>query len=183
MSPSRAALWERSHTRFALRLAAGVLVAFVAADHYYEYSVEQYSVLPTIGTLFLLNFIAATVCGLLLLAPLERVLHRVGRATWWLAAFGGFAIGTTSLIGLLVSEQTPLFGYMELNYRPAVLVGLTSEAASTVFCAGLLVLDFRGLPDSPLGWALKQSRRRPTGAPTRDDPRRDASPATEVLSS
>ena len=59
----------RSRGRFALRVLGAMLLLFVGADRYYEYSVDQYSVLPTIGTLFLLNFISATVFGLLLLGP------------------------------------------------------------------------------------------------------------------
>jgi hypothetical protein len=131
--------------RLALRLAAGALVLFVGADHYYEYSVDHYSVIPTIGTLFLLTFISGTVGGLLLLAPLERISRRFGRVTTWLTALGGFALGATSLIGLLVSEQTPLFGFMELNYRAAIWVALASEAAAVALCALVLVLDLRRL--------------------------------------
>ena len=41
--------------------AAGALALFaVAADHLYEYFVDHYSAIPTIGWLFLLNGIGAT---------------------------------------------------------------------------------------------------------------------------
>jgi hypothetical protein len=122
---------------------AAILLLFVGADHYYEYSVDQYSVLPTIGTLFLLNFISATALGLLLLAPLKRMFHRFAGPALEISAAAGFGVAATSLAALLVSEQTPLFGFMESNYRPAILVAIASEAAAAVCCALLLVLSLR----------------------------------------
>lgn len=130
----------QSHARIAMRVLSAVLLLFVGADHYYEYSVDQYSVLPTIGTLFLLNFISATAVGLLLLAPLDRVFHRFAGAPLQIAGGAGFGIAATSLAALLVSEQTKLFGFMESNYRPAILVAIASEAAAAVCCALVVVL-------------------------------------------
>ena len=132
-----------SHRRTAVRIAGAMLLLFVGADHYHEYSVGQYSVLPTIGTLFLLNFISATAIGVLLLLPLERMFHRVGRRLLETLSFAGFAIAATSLAALLVSEQRPLFGFMELNYRPAILVAIATEAAAAALLASLLVLMLR----------------------------------------
>jgi hypothetical protein len=134
----------RSHARLAVRVLGALLLLFVGADHYYEYSVDQYSVLPTIGTLFLLNFISATTIGLILLAPLQRLFHRFSRAALQIAAVSGFGVASTSLAALLISEQTRLFGFMELNYRPAIVVAIASEAAAAVFCALLVVLSPRG---------------------------------------
>lgn len=131
---------DSSRTRVAVRLLAAVLVLFVGADHYYEYAVGEYQVLPRIGTLFLLNFISATAVGVALLLPLERLFRRAGGALTRLATVGGFGIAATSLIALLVSEQTPLFGFMELNYRPAILVALSSEAAAAAAAAALFAM-------------------------------------------
>jgi hypothetical protein len=43
---------------------------------------------------------------------------------------------------LLISEQTPLFGYMESGYRQAIVVSIVLEVAATLllgtFLAGLL---------------------------------------------
>ncbi len=78
--------------------------------------------------------------GTLLLVLLERLFHRFGGAVVLLAAAGGFALAATSLAALLVSEQTPLFGFMELNYRPEILVALASEAAAAASPGLLLVL-------------------------------------------
>src|SRR5437660_5600947 len=106
---------QSGRTRAAVRVLGALLLVFVGADHYYEYSVDQYSVLPTVGTLFLLNFISATLFGLLLLAPLDRISHRLGNAALLVATVSGIGIATTSLAALLVSEQTKLFGFMEQN--------------------------------------------------------------------
>jgi hypothetical protein len=123
------------HLRTALRVLGALLLLFVGLDHYYEYSAQSYSVIPTIGTLFLLNFISATAVGLLLLAPLERITSRFGLLAVRVAAVSGFAIASSSLLALLVSEQTKLFGFMESNYRPAILVAIASEAAAAVVLA------------------------------------------------
>jgi hypothetical protein len=153
-TPARGLCGRPSHVRTGVRLLAAILLLFVGADHYREYSVSMYSVLPTIGTLFLLNFIAATVLGTLLLVPLERLFHRFGGTGVVLAAAGGFGIAATSLIALLVSEQTPLFGFMELNYRPEIVVALASEAAAAASLGLLLVLTLR---------ARRAAGRRPLG--------------------
>jgi hypothetical protein len=146
-----------SHTRsssralLAVRVCGALLVLFVGADHLYEYSHDDYSLLPTIGTLFLLNFISATVVGALLLAPVKRVFGRFGARVLEVAALSGFGIAVTSLAALLYSEQAPLFGFMESNYRPAIIVALASEAAATVFMGSTLLLvrrERRGMAGS-----------------------------------
>jgi hypothetical protein len=132
-------------TRLALRVLGALLLVFVGLDHYYEYSADSYSVVPTIGTLFLLNFISAAAIGLLLLLPLERISHRYGQLAVRAGALAGFGIAATSLVALLVSEQTRLFGFMESNYRPAILVAIASEAAAALVLA-LLAMSTTGSP-------------------------------------
>jgi hypothetical protein len=123
-----------------LRGVGALLLIFVGLDHYYEYSAQSYSVIPTIGTLFLLNFISASAVGVLLLTPFERLTPRHGPLALRLAAVGGFSIAASSLVALLVSEQTKLFGFMESNYRPEIIIALASEAAAALFLA-LLALS------------------------------------------
>ena len=106
---------------------------------------------PTIGTLFLLKFISATAIGLILLAPLERILRRFSRITLQLSALSGFGITATSLVALLVSEHTKLFGFMESNYRPAIIVAIASEASAAV----ILLLVFVA------NWSAKRPVSRP----------------------
>jgi hypothetical protein len=148
--------------RAIVRVLGALVLLVVGADHYYEYAVDQYSVLPTIGTLFLLNFISATAVGLLLLSPIERLLHRFGRAALAMTSAAGTAIAGTSLAALLVSEQTKLFGFMESNYRPAIIVAIATEAAATLLLGVLLVLTLRdgraGLPhDGPPNLKLRRT--------------------------
>jgi nucleoside recognition membrane protein YjiH len=94
--------------------------------------------------LFLLNFISASLLGVLLLAPVKRVFHQLGTRVLELTTVGGFGIAVTSLAALLISERTRLFGWMELNYRPAIVVALVSEAAATLSLGLLFLLLRRG---------------------------------------
>ncbi len=126
----------------ALRVLGAILLVLVGVDHYYEYSVDGYSALPTIGTLFLLNFISATVIGLALLVPVSRLPRRVGAVAVRAAALSGFGIAATSLIALLVSEHTKLFGFMESNYRPAIIVAIGLEASAALCLALLFVVTY-----------------------------------------
>src|SRR5579864_7964629 len=139
------ALLQSPTTRISVRVLAALLLIFVGADHYYEYSVDDYRVLPTIGTLFLLNFISATGIGLFLLAPLGRLMRRFGAAALRLAALSGFGVAATSLVALLVSEQTRLFGFMESNYRPEIIIAIASEAGAALL-ALLFFISFSGQP-------------------------------------
>jgi hypothetical protein len=129
-------------TTLAVRGLAALLLLLVGADHYYEYSVDHYSVVPTIGTLFLLNFISAAIVGLILLAPLSRIFPRVHALVLQGAAISGFGIAITSLVALLVSEQTKLFGFMEYNYRPAILIAIAFEASAALFLALLVAINW-----------------------------------------
>ena len=151
MSRNVSPIVRSPRTWLAVRILGALLLLFVGADHYYEYSVDDYSVVPTIGTLFLLNFVSATAIGVILLAPLERILHRFGRVTLQLAALSGFGIAATSLVALLVSEHTKLFGFMESNYRPAIIVAIVSEASAAV----ILLLAFIA------SWGGRRPARRP----------------------
>jgi hypothetical protein len=132
----------------AVRIVGALLLLFVGLDHYYEYSVDSYSVVPTIGTLFLLNFIAASVIALVLLVPLERIAPRLGRLAHQAAALSGAGIAGTSLAALLISEQTKLFGFMEFNYRTEIVVAIAAEAAAALVLAALFLLS-RGAGGSP----------------------------------
>ncbi|MBV9595082.1 MAG: hypothetical protein JO147_14945 [Actinobacteria bacterium] len=129
-------------TSLTVRGLGALLLVLVGADHYYEYSVDHYSVVPTIGTLFLLNFISATIVGLVLLAPLRRIFQRLHPLVLQVAAISGFGIALTSLVALLVSEQTKLFGFMESNYRPAIVIAIAFEASAALFLALLAAINW-----------------------------------------
>ena len=93
--------------------------------------------MPTIGTLFVLNFIGATVIGIALLAPIERI---AGRFAVTLLALAAIGLAATSFVFLFISERTPLFGFMEPGYDPtAIAAARISEVATVVFLGAFLV--------------------------------------------
>jgi hypothetical protein len=135
-------LINSQRTLMAVRVLGALALLFVGLDHYYEYSSQDYSVIPTIGTLFLLNFISAVVVAVILLAPLGRIFHRAGDLVLQAAALSGAGIAATSLVALLVSEQTKLFGFMESNYRPQIIIAIASEATAAVLLSALFALAY-----------------------------------------
>src|SRR4051812_2449302 len=94
----------------ALGIGAAAVLA-IGADHFDEYSANGFSTVPTIGTLFLLNFIAATIDGVGLLLPWGWITKRSANPLRAMLALGGIGIAASSLIGLWVSETSSLFGF------------------------------------------------------------------------
>ena len=146
--PSSTYGWFNAHRAtialIALYLGAlSVLVTGVA--HLEQYSVDSYSTVPTIGTLFLLNFIAAIVIAAGLIAPLGRVAGRYTDAVRAVLAVAGIGLGILSLVALFVSETTGLFGFVEHGYRMAIVVAIVTEVAATVFLVAFLVANGTGL--------------------------------------
>jgi hypothetical protein len=126
----------------AARVIGALCLLAVGAVHIQQYF-ELYSDIPTIGTLFVLNFVGATIVGLGLLAPVERVLGRFGGAVLALLALGGIAQAATAFVFLYISERTPLFGFMEPGYDPqAILTARIAEVATVVFLGAFLVGRF-----------------------------------------
>ena len=113
--------------------AVGALSLFVVGGvHLEQYYVAYFSVVPTIGPLFLANFIGATVFGLVLLVPIRLSAGRLWLALDSLIALAGIGLSIGGFAGLLVSEHTPLFGFMEHGYRLEIVLALAAEAAATV---------------------------------------------------
>jgi hypothetical protein len=73
-------------------------VLATGAAHIEQYSVN-YPTVPTIGTLFLLNFIAAIVIAVGLITPLRRVTGRYTDAVRAAFAVGGIGLAVGSLVG------------------------------------------------------------------------------------
>jgi zinc transporter ZupT len=121
------------------RYLGAVSVLLVGAVHAQQYYDAYFSVVPTIGTLFLLSFIGAGVVGAALFAPLRRFGRR-GDVILVLAALGGIGIALGTLVSLLVSEYTPLFGFMESGYRLAVVLTLLFDVMTTAFLGVFLLL-------------------------------------------
>jgi hypothetical protein len=139
----RPRLWLAARVLGALALLA------VGAVHLQQYF-ELYSSIPTIGTLFLLNFAGATVVGVGLLAPVERLFGRLGGTVLALLTLAGIVQAATAFVFLFISERTPLFGFMEPGYDPgAILTARIAEAATVVFLGGFMWARFmRKLPSS-----------------------------------
>ena len=127
----------------AARLLGALSLLSVGAVHLQQYD-YLYSTIPTIGRLFLLNFIGATAIGLGLLAPVERLLGRLGAPALALLTLGAIGLAASAFVFLLIAEHTPLFGFMEPDYDPpAILAARVSEAITVVTLAGYLAARFR----------------------------------------
>jgi hypothetical protein len=143
VSPRPNALAPAGVLWLAARLLGAFAVLAVGAVHMQQYNL-LYSAIPTIGTLFVLNFAGATVIGLGLLAPVETVLgRRWGSGALALLGLAGIGLAATSFAFLAISEQTPLFGFMEPGYDPpAILASRVAEAVAVVSLGAFTVARF-----------------------------------------
>jgi hypothetical protein len=135
----------RSIIAQASRYLGALAVLATGVAHIEQYSVDNYSTVPTIGTLFLLNFIAALVIAIGLIAPLRRVTGRYTDVARAVLALGGIVLGVLSLAALFISESSGLFGFVEHGYRMAIVVAIVAEIAATVFLVAFLVANGTGL--------------------------------------
>jgi hypothetical protein len=134
----------KNHTRtilagVALVVGAAALLA-TGADHLYEYVAEGFSTVPTIGTLFLLNFIAATLVGVALLLPLRRLAKRLADPLRALLALSGIGMAALSLIALWISESSSLFGFTDSGFRSTIVVAIVAESIAVVALTAYLAL-------------------------------------------
>lgn len=120
------------------RYLGAVSLLMVAAIHAQQYYDAYFSAVPTIGRLFLLNIVGAGVTGLLLLAPVRLLGRRPGDAILVPTALAGIGVAAGAFTALLVSEYTPLFGFMESGYRLAIDVSLLFEGLATVLLAAFI---------------------------------------------
>src|SRR5690242_13500141 len=93
------------------RIVGALALLGVGIVHIQQYAADAYSSVPTIGTLFVLNFASATVVALALLLPVPA--HR-------LFALGGIGIAAGSLAAILMAENGSVFGFSESGYRFAI---------------------------------------------------------------
>jgi hypothetical protein len=129
------------------RYLAAIALLGVGLDHLEQFSIDHYSVIPTIGTLFALNFASAALLAAGLAAPVQRLPGRAGRLAVPLLSLAGIGVGAGSLAGLLLSESTGLFGFMEAGYRPAILLSIGLEATTIALLGVHLALRRR--PHAP----------------------------------
>jgi len=95
---------------------------------------------PTIGTLFLLNFIAATLVGVALLLPLRRLAKRLADPLRALLALSGIGMAALSLIALWISESSSLFGFTDSGFRSTIVVAIVAESIAVVALTAYLAL-------------------------------------------
>jgi hypothetical protein len=138
------ALASRQHRREVAaeiaRYLGAISILLVGAVHAQQYYDAYFSFVPTIGTLFLLSFIGAGVVGVVLFAPVRLLGRQVGDTILALAALGAISIALGTLVSLLVSEYTPLFGFMESGYRLAVVLTLLFDVLTTAFLGFFLLI-------------------------------------------
>ena len=125
------------------RFLGAVSVLIVGAVHAQQYYDAYFSVVPTIGTLFLLSFIGSAVVGAVLLAPVWLLGRKISDLVLVPAALGAIGIALGSLVSLLISEYRPLFGFMESGYRSAIVLALASDAATAVFLGAFVLIVAR----------------------------------------
>jgi hypothetical protein len=132
----------RTRSLTATRTLGALALLVVGGLHYQQYRFAFYSSIPTIGPLFLANFVAATALGLFLLAPVRSRLDGRGTLVDPLAALAGVGVAAGGLVALLISERTPLFGVMEHGYRFAIVLAIASDAVAIAMLA-LFVISTR----------------------------------------
>jgi hypothetical protein len=125
------------------RFLGAVSVLIVGAVHAQQYYDAYFSVVPTIGTLFLLSFIGSAVVGAVLLAPVRLLGRKISDPVLVLAALCAIGIALGSVVSLLISEYRPLFGFMESGYRLAIVLALASDAATAVFLGAFVLIVAR----------------------------------------
>jgi hypothetical protein len=118
----------------------GALSLFaVGTVHLQQYD-DLYSAIPTIGTLFVLNFVGATVLSVGLLVPFDRLSRRWGPLLVAALALGGIALAAVSYVFLLIAERGPLFGFMEPGYNPAAIRFSQVSEIVTVALLGIYLI-------------------------------------------
>lgn len=123
----------------AARVLGALSLLAVGAVHLQQYE-DLYSAIPTIGTLFVWNFVGATVLGLGLLVPFDRVSRRWGPRVVAVLALGGIAVAAVSYVFLLIAERRPLFGFMEPGYNPAAIRAAQVSEIATVALLGVFLV-------------------------------------------
>src|SRR3954454_20569876 len=145
-TPTRRSRTQRRSTiaRAALYLGALAVLATGIA-HVQQFYADDYSSVPTIGTLFYLNFLSAVLIAAGLVAPLGRIAGRHARAIRAAFAAAGIGLSALSLVALFVSESSGLFGFQEHGYRTPIALAIAFEAAAITFLTIFLAAAATGM--------------------------------------
>jgi hypothetical protein len=122
-------------------VVGAVAVLATGIDHLDEYAANGFSTVPTVGTLFLVNFIAATLVGVGLLIPWRRVATGLADPIRALLALSGIGIAVASLIGLWISESSSLFGFTDYGFRSTIVAAIVAESVAVLALTVYLALD------------------------------------------
>jgi hypothetical protein len=160
----------RNRSLIATRTLGAVTLLLIGGIHYQQYHYDFYSAIPTIGPLFLLNFIGATALGLVLLAPGRSRLGRFRNLLDQLAALAGIGLAASGLAALLISEQMPLFGFMEHGYRFVIVLTITSELVAIALLTVFLSRSRSRAHERGTPLAQKRPAARPDGQPVNQRP-------------
>ncbi|HTU97072.1 MAG TPA: hypothetical protein VMF14_14595 [Solirubrobacteraceae bacterium] len=126
-----------------LRRLGAITLLVVGGVHLQQY-LAGYSVVPTIGTLFVLNAIGAAAVAAGLLTPIERWLgERPAHLATGALATVGAVIAVGSLIALFFSESQPLFGFMEDGYSTAIMIAIAAEVITTMLLVPVAIASLR----------------------------------------
>jgi hypothetical protein len=142
------------------RFIAAISLLAIGGVHLQQYIVQDYRVIPTIGPLFLLNFIAGTLLGLYFLVPARAHVGHLRFLADTIAAMSGAGVAVGGLVALIVSEHTLLFGFMEHGYRFAIVFTIASEAVAILALGTFLAMSFAAAR------RLDRGRPRPGGPST-----------------
>ena len=112
------------------RVLGALSLLAVGIVHLQQYF-ELYSEIPTIGTLFVLNFVGATVVCVGLLAPLAR-LGRWGGAALTLLALAGIAQAATAFVFLFQRTRRRAQGKTVRGFVVALSCGVLTAAIVTL---------------------------------------------------
>jgi hypothetical protein len=120
------------------RAVGAIAVLVVGGVHLEQYTAAYFSSIPTIGSLFLANFAGATALGLILLVPMGPAPGFPRLVVDAVAALAAVGLAAGAFAGLLISEHTPLFGFMEHGYRLEIVLALAAEAITVAALAVFL---------------------------------------------
>jgi hypothetical protein len=130
--------------RVALYLGALAVLATGVA-HVQQFYADDYSSVPTIGTLFYLNFLSAVLIAAGLVAPLGAIAGRYAPTIRAAFAVAGIGLGALSLVALFISESNGLFGFQEHGYRTPIALAIVFEAAAVVLLVTFLAANGTGV--------------------------------------
>jgi hypothetical protein len=138
---SRVHAWNATPDLVAGRLVGAGLLVWMGWIHLHLWN-EGYKHLPSIGTLFLLNFIFSVVLAVaVILVPVRYLAVVAGAAALMVAG---------TLVSLVISINIGLFGFQDSYAAPFAHLSLWVEVAALVVLMATAVRSYRWLGRVPL---------------------------------